>query len=330
MKNIIIVAVLVVLAIGAYVWVKRYSRGKKAEEPLVSMVYLLEAPRQLTAEDLRACVSRAFGVTLDVDNPDAAEFVLPAPAPPRDMMPADNAQSFVIQVSQGAFIVHNAPAPYVDEPDEFAKTIVDKRLRDAISTHKAWLSVDALDDVGDNEARADAYRAIGKLMAELAGPDCLAIYCPELERCNEYDAQLLVALRGDDPLSLFEGPTFAPIIGVRGDDPRMAAAVEEARTRWPEFAAAFQANHDEDKPFLIKAEFRQGETAEFMWVTVTRIEEEIVHGVLENTPHELTNVREGDEVAVPLSALNDWLYVKDDEPVGGFTLKAIAEIEREE
>jgi uncharacterized protein YegJ (DUF2314 family) len=67
-----------------------------------------------------------------------------------------------------------------------------------------------------------------------------------------------------------------------------------------------------------------------MWVSVTRLESDTIHGILENEPHELTNVNEGQEVAVALSALNDWLYVKDEENVGGFTLKAIAEIQGEE
>ncbi len=46
----------------------------------------------------------------------------------------------------------------------------------------------------------------------------------------------------------------------------------------------------------------------------------------ENMPNELTGVKVGQEVVVPLSDLNDGLYARDGETVGGFTLKVIQEV----
>jgi uncharacterized protein YegJ (DUF2314 family) len=232
----------------------------------------------------------------------------------------------MVKVDQGVFMVNSLPVPYTDSPDEFAEGIADKRLRGAVAAHRAWISVVAMGETNDEASETKAYRGIARMIAELAGPDCLAIYCPELGRCNEYDQKLLETLRSPDPLALFDEPTFAPVISVDGDDPRMTAAVAEARRRWPEFAAAFEANSDQDAPFIVKAQFNEADETEFMWVSVIRIEGETIHGVLENTPHRLRNVKQGQQVAVPLSALNDWLYVKGTDNVGGFTMKVIKEI----
>jgi len=48
---------------------------------------------------------------------------------------------------------------------------------------------------------------------------------------------------------------------------------------------------------------------------------------LENQPNNLPSLKEGDQVTVSLPALNDWVYASGDEPVGGFTQRAIQEIQ---
>jgi hypothetical protein len=83
-------------------------------------------------------------------------------------------------------------------------------------------------------------------------------------RCNEYARRVIEALKSVRPLALFDEPTFAPIIQVNADDPRMVAAVAEARQRWPEFMAAFQARKSADQVLAIKARCAEGEEEEFM------------------------------------------------------------------
>jgi uncharacterized protein YegJ (DUF2314 family) len=119
-------------------------------------------------------------------------------------------------------------------------------------------------------------------------------------------------------------PSMPPVIAVAEDDPRMIAAVAEAKRRWPEFVEAFMENTDTDVIFSIKTEFTEGEKSEFMWVEITRIDGDTIHGVLGNHPNELRNIKLGDEVTVNLADLNDWTYFKNGELIGGFTLEAIA------
>jgi hypothetical protein len=202
-------------------------------------------------------------VTFAADDEDATQFVMELPALPVAGVPEGKATSFVLKTTDGMYMICNFALPYVQDPVEFADTVMDGRLRKAILAHTAWISVDAM-GVEDVDSKAAAYRDIGKMIAQLAGPDCLAVYCPELERCNEYDEQLLETLRSDDPLSLFDEPTFAPVLGVHADDQKMIEAVAEARRRWPVFVDAFRDNIDKKTPYLVKAEFKQGDNSEFM------------------------------------------------------------------
>src|SRR5690606_6847411 len=97
---------------------------------------------------------------------------------------------------------------------------------------------DFMDDTKDPERIREAYQVIGRILAAMGGPDCLAIYCPELQRCNEFDPGLLERLCSSDPVCLFNEPTFEPVIEISDNNPKMAAAVKEAITRWPEFVTA--------------------------------------------------------------------------------------------
>jgi len=326
---IIVIAVALLIAVAGHLCYRIFLRRRQSDAP-ISLVFLLRAPRDLTEQELRRHASEAFGMTSDTGNPDATEFVMGFPGPPVKGIKPGTAYSFMVKVSEGMFLVNRFSAPYMDRPEEFAQGLPDARLGKAVASHRAWISVDAFMGELDDAEKVRAYRNIGKLIAELAGPDCLAVYCPELQRCNVYDESLLETLRSDDPLALFGAPTFAPLVNVDGDDPRMVQAVEEARKRWPEFVAAFSAKSDEGKPFIVKARFEEGEKTEFMWASVNRIQGDTIHGILENTPHELASFKEGQNVQVPLADLNDWLYVKGEEAIGGFTMKVIAEAQKDQ
>jgi uncharacterized protein YegJ (DUF2314 family) len=198
--------------------------------------------------------------------------------------------------------------------------------RDAILNHKAWLAVDALGD--PKQVRPpEAYRHIGKLLAALADDECMAIYDPRSRAITLYDPALREVLGGPEPLSVF-GEHWANFVRVEREDPRMTAAVEEARRRWPEFVAAFGKRRP-DQTFAVKIAFREGEIVEFMWVKVAAIEGEQIRGILDNEPVDVKSVRHGDSVQVKLADLNDWIYVQDGTMIGGFTVKVLQQLEKE-
>jgi uncharacterized protein YegJ (DUF2314 family) len=295
------------------------------DPPTVSLVYFLSDQRSADEAAIERLVSGALDVTFLPPEVDPSHLVMAVDPGPMQ----DGHLHFFVVLPVGTFAILISPAPYIENPAAFAReSIRDKRLRTAIENHQAWVSVDFVEETS-TESKETLYSAIGKIMAALAGPDCLAIYSPELQRCNEFDPSLLETLAGGRPLDLFDEPTFEPIIEIADDDPRMAAAVKKARKRWPEFVEAFAARDDPgDEAYLIKAEFREAELCEFMWVSVREIGEESVGGILMNDPHELMGLHRGVEVAVPLERLNDWIFPKaDGSHAGGFTLDVLAEEE---
>jgi uncharacterized protein YegJ (DUF2314 family) len=300
------------------------------DEPLVSLVYFLAEAREVDEQSIRNCVASALGIRFRNGDPEAESFVAPFSPPDRREREL-HIRHFMVKVPDGLFAVLVSDRPYIENPGEFARdSIRDKRLRTAVERHVAWISVDWMDEGRDLEGSRRAYATIGRILASMGGPDCLAVYCPELQRCNEFDPGLLDALAGGSPLRLFDEPTFEPVIEIADNDPRMKAAVREAVSRWPEFVAAFEASlPPERERFIVKAEFREGRKSEYMWVSVREIDDRGVSGVLMNDPHELIEVHRGAIVSFPLTRLSDWIYPEGDSHVGGFTLDVLAEDEGE-
>jgi len=115
-----------------------------------------------------------------------------------------------------------------------------------------------------------------------------------------------------------------------GNDPRFKAAEAEAKRRWPEFTAAFNARKPGDI-FIVKARFRQGQNEEWMWVKVGSITGSTISGTLADTPSYVSNVKEGQSVSAQVADTDDWMYHKaDGTEMGGFTDKVLQQIEREQ
>mgnify|MGYP000971201215 CR=1 FL=1 len=314
----------------------RWSRKEAApipnpappQENLISLVFFLSEPREADESSIRKCISHALGVSFDVNDPDSEHFVIPFSPPGGHRDAEGSVRHFMVRIPEGLFSVLVSDRPYIEDPKSFARgSIRDKRLRNAVEKHLAWISVDLMDDTSDPDRIRDAYRVIGRILASMGGPDCLAIYCPEIQRCNEFDPGLLESLAGDDPISLFNEPTFEPVIEISENNPKMAAAVKEAVTRWPEFVSAFRsASNEVRERFIVKAEFREGKKSEYMWVAVGEITPESVSGILMNDPHELFDYHRGASVSFKLDRLNDWIYPdRNGSHIGGFTLDVLAD-----
>jgi uncharacterized protein YegJ (DUF2314 family) len=307
------------LYIAWQVW-KEFAPDKLAREddcqPMISLVLLLRQPRYLEASILAHIVSSAWGGNYaSIEDEESTRFVV------------GESPLFMVQSPEGMFIVHNFDRQYFDNTDAVVADLTELRTRKAVEEHQAWLAVDLISPHDQKASAESLYPQIAKLIAELAGADCLAILQPETGKINVWDQSLEETLRGPNALEHFAEPADPPVVQIDGEDPRMQAAVDEARSRWPEFVDAFKKKDGEN--FSIKAPITVDECTEFIWVVVDGLEPEYIHGTLGNDPVNLGNLKLGDRVEVPLKDLNDWVYMRDDKPVGLFTSKVLSAVQKE-
>jgi uncharacterized protein YegJ (DUF2314 family) len=305
-------------------WQILESRPKKANKkeskddrsppkPLTSFVLLLSGARLLSSPQLAIVVTRAWGGTYgcedDVEKGEGQCWI------------AGKSPIFLIKSPEAIFMLHNFSSPYSSEARESAQTLPDLRLRKAVEDHRAWIAVDLMESFDAARPRESFYPAIARLIAELAGDDCLAIYHPESNRINAWDDTLKEALRGPDPLKEFAKAVNPPVLQIDDQDPELLAAKAEARRRLPEFIDAFRRK--DGQGFSVKAPVTAGGRTEHIWIEVDDIAEARVDGRLGNEPVNLGGMKIGDRVDVALSEVEDWVMVRNGEPAGAFTARTV-------
>ncbi len=309
---------------GSYSWLNRWLGGWKAnrpetgaarapvngprrEEPPACLVLLLRRPLDLDAAALARAASSAFGVEVRAGESAAGPCVVGA------------SPHFLMQLPDCLLAIHNAALPYFDNPAAVAADLPELRLRGAVARHRAWLSVECLHA---DPAAGDSYLAVARLAAALIDGDCLALCVPAGRRVYVYEDSLPGKLRGPDPLGALENGGPAPVIGIAPNDPRLLAAVREARRRWPEFVAAFE-QRESGQMFSVKVPVREGKRTEYMWLSVSALEHEMIYGRLDNEPVAMKRLHAGDRLRVPVRDLNDWLFTHGETLAGGFTIDVL-------
>ena len=325
-RGIAVVCILVVIIAVATVLVKRRAGAGAGggdvkvlpgagEQKLISIVLLLREPRTLTEAQVRSAAERAFGKKFGND-PKGGDFV-------REFRP----NMFPVGVDDAKLGVITSAERYVAReaflaPADVADAAARKRAEEAFAAHKAWVSVDWFGEQPRAEEGPRIYQLLGKLAAELAGDDCLAVHATESRRLVAFDDGVLKALRDD------ARPLLGPdrLVLVKDDDAEMAAAVAEAKRRWPEFLSAWK-NRTPQGRFDVKASFADtpGGAGELMWVGVQSIDGENVGGMLKNQPHNLKTIKSGDAVTVSAKEVVDFAYTDRSENVGGFTDRVLLE-----
>jgi uncharacterized protein YegJ (DUF2314 family) len=315
------------LAVAVWWWKNKSGSGQQENEkggdhPLLSFVALLKEHRHVEPIMIATAARKAWGADLSSGDEGEEEgsdgFVVGTPI------------SSVIKFRERMILVNYFPTPYMKDPQAAANSIPDLRLRGLVGEHTAWLSCDALGEENHEDPTVirDWYRVLGPLLAELVDDNCLAIFLPLTDHLFPNMPETLETLRAPDPLAALQEETPVPVLQISGDDPRMVAAVEECRRRWPEFVAAFEARSGEN--FLVKAPFTHGENTEFIWLSVTALENDVIYGTLANEPVRLGPLKLGSRVRTTVADLNDWAYIDPaGEPHGMFTVKVIAEAQRE-
>jgi uncharacterized protein YegJ (DUF2314 family) len=295
---------------GLFDKVRNLFRGRRDRQRTVhAYAWLLTEPRRMDDETLRAIVERAVGIPLPQHpEPDETFRLGVVGAPP----------SFLVRLPEHMLLVNVFPRGYFDNPGSLLSQLPDLRMRQSIVEHQAWASVDLFGEY-EGEPLEQGLRIIRKIAAEMSGPDCLALVETAEGKLFPYAPELVDRLRAGEPPEA----VLAPVVGIPEDDPAMRAAAGEARRRWPEFLAAWHNPAPGQTGFSVKLPISDGQDHEFIWVDVKQIEHGEILGDLANEPVNLRMMRLGDRVRGRIDDVNDWCYLQDGEPVGGFTIRVL-------
>lgn len=112
------------------------------------------------------------------------------------------------------------------------------------------------------------------------------------------------------------------MVGIRGDDPALVAARDEARATVPEFLRRFEAPGADRESAAVKAglPLPDGST-EHVWLEAIRHEDGVFVGRVGNDPDPATGVRAGDEWRVAATEISDWKLVEAGQLVGGYSIR---------
>ena len=291
---------------GAALWWWLARRNTRSgASPLYSIVLLLRTPKPLNAEILAYHAGVVLGEPVRAGGDGDGPCVL------------GEAPHFVLMRGTDVFLIHSVPSPY---SEDVPAGLRDLRLRKAYEEHSAWLSMDILR--GEN-ATAENWRIVGRMLARLVGPDCVAL-CDGLEGrfaiCGESTTEQLAS---DDPrTAVFGRSDYVPFVLVDNEQ-ALAEAKRTAQARWPEFASAFVAG--EGDAFSVKVPITVEAVTEHIWVDVSAIDGETLRGELGNEPMTLAGLRLGSAVTVARADVEDWVIQRGNGYEGGFSVSAVME-----
>lgn len=295
------------------------ASSQEPDQPMVSLVLLLKEPQHLDATILAKVASKAWDAdvkTIEQSDDDDSELSFVGGDSPH----------FICSHGGGFFAIHNFDRPYFEDVEQIATAVTELRRQKAIREHTAWISCDLIRWLEPGDDLSQAYRLIARLLCELLDDNCLAIVDPKAQQVFLNDPETESKLRSPDPRTALQESYYVPVIAVAPDDPRMLAAVAEARGRWEEFVTTFEKREDSGNEFFVKSPFSENDVTEFMWLKVEALENGRIFGVLGNDPNELPSLREGSRVTAKAEELNDWIIQPPTgDFIGGFTIHVLSE-----
>jgi uncharacterized protein YegJ (DUF2314 family) len=118
------------------------------------------------------------------------------------------------------------------------------------------------------------------------------------------------------------GSAEDPVVYVAENDPEMAKAIADARTRLPEFWTKFDSPMGETD-FALKVEISDANGTEFFWCTPIEKRGGKIYGTINNDPGIVRSVKFGETIEIAPDKIADWNYTKNEKMYGNFTLRPL-------
>lgn len=299
----VVLAAVVVLLLR---WRRRRNAGP------VSIVMLRNSPRNFSEADIRAAFRRVHKRDPQIQR-----------------VPFDEHTSgfLIVDEELPPMAIIDSRRQYADPADleETASHHDHPVLRDALLNHRAWVSVDAMgvNSAISKEDRAMIYSLLGPIAAQLLDAGTMLLFLPAEKNVAEPGPDTEEQLREGRIAELFSDEDLvAPLFHVDKDDPRINAAMAEARSRLPEFCAEFDRRGTACEG-MVKGRFRipasDDDSAEYMWVQVQSVDAAGFTGTVVNHAVDPSLPAKGATVTVKTDDVVDWMYMDDkEEPQGVF------------
>jgi hypothetical protein len=188
--------------------IKLFLGVKPKEPPLISVVLHFRQPISLPDEAIHAAIRRAWG--RDVRK-DLNEHV--AGKPP----------ICFVKFEGMLLLLSNVQKPYCP-PEMMEQALAEfseVRQREVVREHKGFLAIDlhAPKNPGKME-ELECYRRMSRLAAEFVDSNCMGVYLPEIGHMRPYDADVISALRSEQPIEDIQEWGQPPVTLIEDDDPR--------------------------------------------------------------------------------------------------------------
>ena len=124
-------------------------------------------------------------------------------------------------------------------------------------------------------------------------------------------------------------PGRSDVVEVDKGDMQLKAATDEARSRWPEWVAAWN-DKKPGRTYAVLVDMRaRGSAGEEIWIKVDSFNGRTISGRLMKDPYGAVGKKKGDRVSVEAADVRDWLYEEADGTVtGAFTEKVLEEMQK--
>lgn len=293
------------------------SDERKAEidsEP-VSIILLLKTPRSLKADQVARACQQALNRPFTVASKGQARV---------DSVSLHDA-GFLIQAKelQAALTVTSTPWDHQLRIDDIDSVAIQTLLKEQRAVLQLSLISEDSNAAKDGASQQTSIRLLCRIAAALCGDDVAGLAIPSEEILVAGSDELPPLLNSSNPVKALQTGVAETVVGTSDNDAELAKATAEAKKRWSEFVKAFESGKADTEGFAAQFAFDASEgRLESLWVEVVKIESDRVYGKVANEPQHVS-LKQGESVTVPLSKLKDWLYYRNGERVGGFTVDVL-------
>lgn len=121
------------------------------------------------------------------------------------------------------------------------------------------------------------------------------------------------------------------IYNIEENDVEMNKSIEKAKQTLDSFDYAFKNNTRIFTFFGLKKKFEENGNVEHIWIrNIQGFENGKYIGVIDNLPEKIKSVKLGDTVEINEKDISDWMYIKNSELHGGYTIRLLRERMTEE